>query len=95
MKKINLTKKSSNLLKAQLKAFKKKFGREPGPDDPVFFDPDYDSPTPISEEKLIESIIEASTKAGIDSHKALLKFGFTEEEIKAYLDSIEYQRGKC
>jgi hypothetical protein len=31
----------------QGKAFIDKFGREPGPEDPVFFDPDKDVPTPI------------------------------------------------
>jgi hypothetical protein len=31
----------------QRKAFVEKFGREPGPGDPVFFDPDKDVPTPI------------------------------------------------
>jgi hypothetical protein len=28
----------------QLKLFKEKFGREPGPNDPVFFDPNADTP---------------------------------------------------
>jgi hypothetical protein len=31
----------------QRKAFIDKFGREPGPGDPVIFDPDKDVPTPI------------------------------------------------
>lgn len=30
-------------------SFIKKFGREPGPGDPIFFDPDKDVPTPMSE----------------------------------------------
>jgi hypothetical protein len=32
---------------ANLQAFREKFGRDPGPDDPVFFDPDADEPTPL------------------------------------------------
>jgi hypothetical protein len=32
---------------AQLRAFEDKFGRPPGPDDPVFFDPDADEPRPM------------------------------------------------
>jgi hypothetical protein len=28
-----------------------KFGRDPGPNDPVFFDPDKDVPTPIDMER--------------------------------------------
>jgi len=35
------------ILKKQLKEFRKKFGRDPGPGDPVFFDPNADTPQPI------------------------------------------------
>jgi len=34
----------------QREAFVAKFGREPGPNDPVFFDPSKDTPTPIDME---------------------------------------------
>jgi len=34
-------------LQAQLRRFEEKFGRPPGPDDPVFFDPDADEPRPM------------------------------------------------
>lgn len=30
---------TDKILKKQLRAFRKKFGRDPGPNDPVFFDP--------------------------------------------------------
>lgn len=39
------------LIEPQLEAFKKKFGREPGPNDPIFFDPDADTPQMIPKEK--------------------------------------------
>ena len=32
--------------------FCEKFGRAPGPDDPILFDPDADSPVPLTAEKL-------------------------------------------
>lgn len=32
------------IMQDQLDAFKKKFGRAPGPNDPVFFDPDAKTP---------------------------------------------------
>jgi hypothetical protein len=35
-------------LEAQARQFEEKFGRPPGPDDPVFFDPDADEPQPVS-----------------------------------------------
>ena len=34
-------------LNEQRQAFIKNFGREPGPDDPIFFDPDADTPRPV------------------------------------------------
>jgi len=47
------------------KQFIEHFGREPRPDDPLFFDPDYHIPVPISPEKLVVALAEASLKAGI------------------------------
>jgi hypothetical protein len=37
----------SELMQKQFDSFKEKFGREMRDDDPVFFDPDFDEPTPI------------------------------------------------
>lgn len=36
-------------LARQLDAFRKKFGRDPEPGDPLFFDPEKDEPTPMSD----------------------------------------------
>jgi hypothetical protein len=36
-------------LEAQRQLFEAKFGRPPGPSDPIFFDPDADEPVPINE----------------------------------------------
>ena len=35
-------------LDALIEAFRSKFGREPGPGDPLIFDPDWDEPRPLS-----------------------------------------------
>src|SRR5438128_1140938 len=67
-------------LQDQLEAFKRKFGREAGPNDPVFFDPDADTPQPISIEKLRAEVIQAAKKAGLDPARALRTFGFDEED---------------
>ena len=64
----------------QPKLFKEKFGREPGPKDPIFFDPDCDVPTPLSEAKLKRGLIEAARKAGLDVGKVLRAFGFEGED---------------
>ena len=69
MRTVKLNKKMKATLEQQLEAFRRKFGREPGADDPVFFDPDEDYPTPLTEEKLAAGIGDAGRKAGIDSEK--------------------------
>ena len=38
---------AKTMFQAQLRAFEDKFGRPPGPGDPVFFDPDADEPRPM------------------------------------------------
>jgi hypothetical protein len=53
------------ILEETRKAFRAKCGRNPGPGDPVFFDPDADTPQPLSEEKLRAQTLEAMTKADI------------------------------
>jgi len=64
----------------QRKLFIEKFGREPGPKDPIFFDPDCDVPTPLSEAKLKRGLIEAARKAGLNVGKVLRAFGFEDED---------------
>ena len=50
----------------QRQRFVKKFGREPGPSDPLFFDPDADTPQEISEEVLRNEMLKALAAAGVD-----------------------------
>jgi hypothetical protein len=52
-------------VKRQLRAFKEKVGREPGPDDPILFDPTSDTPRPIIDEVLDQHILEALHKAQV------------------------------
>jgi hypothetical protein len=54
----------------QRKAFIDKFGLEPGPGDPVLFDPDKDVPTPISAERLEADLEKALRDSGIDPARA-------------------------
>lgn len=48
-------------LEAQAEAFRQKFGRAPGPDDPLLFDPDAELPTPITEQYMTEKLDELVT----------------------------------
>ena len=54
----------------QRKAFIEKFGREPGPGDPVFFDPDKDIPTLINPARMNADLERAIRDADIDPAKA-------------------------
>ena len=92
---------------ANLRAFREKFGRDPGPDDPVFFDPDADEPTPLSPDGWqagFEMLRQAAENAGVDpAHLAAWQevgYVVTDEnrhllsaaEVQAYLDSVERHR---
>ena len=72
---VRLSREAHDSLKKQLESFKEKFGREPGPDDPIFFDPDYDVPRPLTESKLRKGLSEAVRKAGFDVNRVLSAFG--------------------
>jgi hypothetical protein len=54
----------------QRKAFIETFGREPGPTDPVFFDPDKEVPTPIDPARMDADLEKVMRDAGIDTAKA-------------------------
>jgi hypothetical protein len=56
-------------LTEQLRMFKEKFGRDPGPDDPVFFDPDADTPQPMDVDKYDAEVVRAMSVAGIEPAK--------------------------
>jgi hypothetical protein len=87
--------------KEQRKLFIEKFGREPTPDDPIFFDPDADTPQPYSEEKFQENLIDWMKKAGMDEGyiRAYRKTGLlvtqdnmdllTPEEIEEFEEAME------
>jgi hypothetical protein len=62
---VKLDPESMDMMQQQLQAFREKFGREPGPGDPIFFDPDADTPQPFRLEKFLEESTEAMVAAGI------------------------------
>ena len=50
----------------QRQRFIEKFGREPNDDDPIFFDPDADTPQQYPEGKYTDELVAAMRKAGLD-----------------------------
>jgi len=83
MKKIKLNRQMLGIMKKQLRSFRKKFGLEPGPGDPVFFDPDAESPVPFSNVKFETEVIKAARKAG-----------FSEEQINRVCLQFEIDYNK-
>ena len=98
---ITMSKEMEESLEEQRKKFIEKFGREPGPDDPLFFDPDADTPQPYPEEKFTETIIESMREAGVDEKliNAFKKTGLlvtqdnldlmTPEELEEFEEALE------
>ena len=60
-----MTPRAEAILRRQFELFREKFGRDPGPGDPVFFDPSKDEPAHFSEGNAEEKVVEAMRKAGI------------------------------
>jgi hypothetical protein len=63
-RKVKLHPRAIEAIESQIEAFEKKFGRAPKPDEPIFFDPDFDTPTPLTEEKIEAKVLEAMRRAG-------------------------------
>lgn len=63
---ISMTPELEEALKEQRKQFIEKFGREPEHEDPLFFNPDADTPQPYPEEKFTETIVESMREARVD-----------------------------
>ncbi|WP_290748176.1 hypothetical protein [Amaricoccus sp.] len=71
MRKASLSKELEKQLRKQKKRFIKKFGREPGPNDPIFFNPDTDNPEPITEaqvEEMARAMLKAMISSGLPAH---------------------------
>ena len=101
---ISMTPELEEELKEQRKQFIEKFGREPGPDDPLFFDPDADTPQPYPEEKFTEEIVESMREAGVEEKliNAFKKTGLlvtqdnldlmTPEELDEFEEALESEK---
>jgi hypothetical protein len=60
---------TAEIIAQQKKLFREQFGREPGPDDPLFFDPGVAAPQFLSDESADEiwkSLLQAAGDSGID-----------------------------
>ncbi len=78
---VKLTPELREILSKGRARFIAKFGREPGPSDPVFFDPDKDVPTPLDANKVRADLVRAMRRAGVPRQK--------EEEVLRRWDQNE------
>jgi len=101
---IRMGKETAEMMKAQLAAFKEKFGREAGPDDPVFFNPDCETPRPLTVEDVDRVMAEALEKAGIsleippgesvfDAVISKVREGKTQSQIEAEVRRMWLKEG--
>ena len=103
-KTIPLNAEAQRAIQEQLRKFREKFGREAGPEDPIFFDPDADTPQPISPaglDEMMGQILSAAGQAGIRPEfiYAMRKTGrvvtesnqhlLTDEDLQEWQDAIE------
>jgi hypothetical protein len=57
---------AAEIVRQQIEAFRKKFGRDPGPGDPLFFDRDKDLPTPLDLSDIEDEVMQALRKVGVE-----------------------------
>ena len=103
-KTIQLNAEAQRAIQEQLRKFREKFGRDAGPEDPIFFDPDADTPQPISPaglDEMMGQILSAAGQAGIRPELiyAMRKTGrivtesnqhlLTDEDLQEWQDAIE------
>ena len=63
-RKVKLNQRATEILHAQLSAFRKKFGRDPEDGDPVFFDPRADVPKALGDLQMMDMIVDAMIASG-------------------------------
>ncbi len=89
-------------------AFIEKFGREPGPDDPIFFDPNADEPVPYPESEMWAHLSAAVDEPGLEVEQAFVRAAaelgylvtesnqhlFTAMEVEAFDDAVRRALGE-
>ena len=106
---IPINRETAVIIAQQKKLFREQFGREPGPDDPLFFDPGVAAPqflTDDSTDEIWKSLFQAAGDSGIDLAivyamnktgrmvtEANLEF-LTHSELQEWNDAVNEYRQK-
>ena len=101
---IPLNAEAQRSIEEQLRSFREKFGREAGPEDPLFFDPDADKPLLLSQaqqDEMMAEILSAASRAGIPPELIYAmkktdrmvteanKHLLTDQELQEWQDAID------
>jgi hypothetical protein len=82
------------MMERQVGRFREKFGRDPGPDEPIFFDPDADEPRPLDLDTVTREMTEGLRKAGTEVGvgpaliEAWCELGYVVTEDNRHLFSV-------
>src|SRR5713226_4605164 len=106
---IPINQETAEIIAQQKKLFREQFGREPGPDDPLFFDPSVVVPQFLSDDSTDEiwkGLLQAAGNSGIDPAivyamnktgrivtEANLEF-LTDSELQEWNDAVNEYRQK-
>ena len=77
-----------DVLLKQREAFVKKFGREPGLTEPVFFDPSADDPQPLDADEVTAALLDACKRAGLDPEQVFSQLGWGQD-LDVYRKKIQ------
>jgi hypothetical protein len=58
--------------------FRRRFGRDPDPNEPLFFDPGNDNPMPVADAEMCRQVIAAARAAQVNVRLLLKHLGITE-----------------
>jgi hypothetical protein len=82
------------MMEGQARRFRDKFGRDPRPEDPIFFDPDADEPRPLELDtvtrEMTEGLRQAGRETGVDPAliEAWCELGYVVTEDNRHLFSV-------
>lgn len=85
-KKLQLSKEAKSALEESRAEFAQKFGRLPTADDPLFWDPDADEPTPMSEAHMRRMMVNSMLDAEVAPH---LIFAFATTGLCLTQDTLD------
>ena len=64
------------IARVRFQLFRERFGREPGPDEPLLFDPDQGGPTAATQADRIVQVVSAAMASKVDANAVLGLLGY-------------------